>query len=88
MKSTPRVRAFAVALVAVALILAAVGVYAARAQDAPTVGTYASPHPGSVNTHWIESESGVVVVDAQRTLPNAPPSQRFKRPASPSRRSS
>lgn len=36
-----------------------------------TVHTYASPGMGSVNTHWIESPSGIVVIDGQRLLSQA-----------------
>jgi glyoxylase-like metal-dependent hydrolase (beta-lactamase superfamily II) len=32
------------------------------------VHTYASPGVGSVNTHWVESPSGIVVIDAQRLI--------------------
>jgi glyoxylase-like metal-dependent hydrolase (beta-lactamase superfamily II) len=35
------------------------------------IHTYASPGVGSVNTHWIESPSGVIVVDAQRLISQA-----------------
>ena len=35
------------------------------------IHTYASPGVGSVNTHWIESPSGIVVIDAQRLLSQA-----------------
>jgi glyoxylase-like metal-dependent hydrolase (beta-lactamase superfamily II) len=36
-----------------------------------TVHTYASQGLGSVNTHWIESPSGIVVIDGQRLLSDA-----------------
>jgi glyoxylase-like metal-dependent hydrolase (beta-lactamase superfamily II) len=36
-----------------------------------SIHTYTSPGPGSVNTHWIESPAGVVVIDAQRLLSQA-----------------
>jgi glyoxylase-like metal-dependent hydrolase (beta-lactamase superfamily II) len=35
------------------------------------IHTYASPGAGSVNTHWVESASGVVVIDAQRLVSQA-----------------
>ena len=35
------------------------------------VHTYASPGVGSVNTHWIESPTGIVVIDAQRLISQA-----------------
>jgi glyoxylase-like metal-dependent hydrolase (beta-lactamase superfamily II) len=35
------------------------------------IHTYASPGVGSVNTHWIESPSGIVVIDAQRLVSQA-----------------
>jgi glyoxylase-like metal-dependent hydrolase (beta-lactamase superfamily II) len=48
-------------------------VASACAREAPdpanrriTVRTYASTAPGSVNTHWIETPSGVIVIDGQR----------------------
>ena len=31
-----------------------------------TVHTYASPGMGSVNTHWIESPTGLVVIEGNR----------------------
>lgn len=36
-----------------------------------TVHTYASPGMGSVNTHWIESATGIVVIDGQRLTSQA-----------------
>ena len=36
-----------------------------------TVHTYASPGMGSVNTHWIESPTGIVVIDGQRLTSQA-----------------
>jgi glyoxylase-like metal-dependent hydrolase (beta-lactamase superfamily II) len=36
-----------------------------------TIHTYASPGMGSVNTHWIESPTGVVVIDGQRLTSQA-----------------
>lgn len=36
-----------------------------------TVHTYASPGMGSVNTHWIESPTGIVIIDGQRLLSQA-----------------
>lgn len=46
---------------------------ASAAPNRPAVRTYASEPAlvDSVNTHWIEIERGVVVVDAQRVLPEA-----------------
>lgn len=35
------------------------------------VHTYASPGAGSVNTHWVESPTGIVVIDAQRLISQA-----------------
>lgn len=35
------------------------------------VDTYTSPPGDAVNTHWIETASGIIVVDAQRLLPEA-----------------
>jgi glyoxylase-like metal-dependent hydrolase (beta-lactamase superfamily II) len=35
------------------------------------VRSYASRPPGSVNTHWVETPSGVVVIDAQRVTSEA-----------------
>lgn len=39
--------------------------------DTVTIHTYASQGLGSVNTHWIESATGIVVVDCQRLLSDA-----------------
>ena len=36
-----------------------------------TIHTYASPPPGSVNTHWIETRNGIIVIDGQRSLSEA-----------------
>jgi glyoxylase-like metal-dependent hydrolase (beta-lactamase superfamily II)/quercetin dioxygenase-like cupin family protein len=36
-----------------------------------SVGRYASPSPGSVNTFWVETRHGVVVIDGQRSLSDA-----------------
>ena len=36
-----------------------------------TFHTYASPAPGSVNTHWIETNNGAIVIDGQRSLSEA-----------------
>jgi glyoxylase-like metal-dependent hydrolase (beta-lactamase superfamily II) len=56
------------------------GVFAASAcaREAPnpanpriTVRTYAAAAPGSVNTHWIETPSGVIVIDGQRVSSEA-----------------
>jgi glyoxylase-like metal-dependent hydrolase (beta-lactamase superfamily II) len=35
------------------------------------IGTYASANPGSVNTHWVATATGLIIVDAQRTLSEA-----------------
>lgn len=35
------------------------------------VDRYASANPGSVNSHWLRTERGLAVVDAQRTLSDA-----------------
>lgn len=35
-----------------------------------TIHTYASPPPG-VNTHWIETKNGIIVIDGQRSLSEA-----------------
>src|ERR687894_135423 len=35
------------------------------------VGRYASSDPGSVNTYWLETSDGLVVIDAQRTPSDA-----------------
>ena len=43
---------------------------ASRRKDCQ-VHTYASPGAGSVNTHWIESATGIVVIDAQRLISQA-----------------
>ena len=37
-----------------------------RPGSAPPIGRHASPGIGSVNTWWIEAESGIVLIDAQR----------------------
>jgi glyoxylase-like metal-dependent hydrolase (beta-lactamase superfamily II) len=36
-----------------------------------SIGSYASPPIGSVNTFWIETRNGVVVIDGQRTISEA-----------------
>jgi glyoxylase-like metal-dependent hydrolase (beta-lactamase superfamily II) len=36
-----------------------------------SVVTYASPNPGSVNLHWVETADGLVVIDGLRTIPDA-----------------
>ena len=36
-----------------------------------TVHSYASKPPGSVNTHWMETPSGIVIVDCQRVTSEA-----------------
>jgi glyoxylase-like metal-dependent hydrolase (beta-lactamase superfamily II) len=36
-----------------------------------TVRSYASKPPGSVNTHWIETPSGIVIIDCQRVTSEA-----------------
>lgn len=60
-----------------ALALAAVVPPAARAQPAPpaarlATGTYTYPGPGTVNTHWIETRGGgLVMIDVQRDLAHA-----------------
>ncbi|MBC8121851.1 MAG: MBL fold metallo-hydrolase [Gemmatimonadaceae bacterium] len=37
----------------------------------PTIHSYASPGPGSVNNYWIETERGLLVIDAQRQISHA-----------------
>ncbi|MFE1285814.1 MBL fold metallo-hydrolase [Streptomyces sp. NPDC058751] len=39
--------------------------------EAPGPGRFASPHPGSVNTYWIEAPEGLVLVDTLRTPEDA-----------------
>ncbi len=36
-----------------------------------SIGMYASTNPGSVNTFWVETSHGVVVIDGQRTISDA-----------------
>ncbi|HYU16882.1 MAG TPA: MBL fold metallo-hydrolase [Candidatus Acidoferrum sp.] len=50
---------------------AASGADAATGGDVVSVGSYASANPGSVNTFWVETRHGVVVIDGQRTLSDA-----------------
>jgi glyoxylase-like metal-dependent hydrolase (beta-lactamase superfamily II) len=51
------------------------GTCAAQGQGAAppllTVRSYASKPPGSVNTHWIETPSGIVIIDCQRVTSEA-----------------
>ncbi len=42
-----------------------------RPGSAPPIGRHASPGIGSVNTWWIEAESGIVLIDAQRQASQA-----------------
>jgi len=42
-----------------------------RANERFTVHAYASPGAGSVNTYWIETANGIIVIDGQRTLSEA-----------------
>jgi glyoxylase-like metal-dependent hydrolase (beta-lactamase superfamily II) len=57
------------------LSLLAASACSAEAQDPNNpqivVRTYASTPPGSVNTHWVETPSGVIVIDAQRVTSEA-----------------
>lgn len=39
--------------------------------EALTVRTYTSPSNDAVNTHWIETDKGIIIVDAQRLLSEA-----------------
>ncbi len=36
--------------------------------QAYTLHAYASPSPGSVNSYWLETPLGIVLIDAQRQL--------------------
>lgn len=40
-------------------------------REALTVRPYTSPPADAVNTHWIETDAGIIIVDAQRLLPEA-----------------
>ncbi|MFJ4652558.1 MBL fold metallo-hydrolase [Nocardia sp. NPDC088792] len=44
---------------------------ASAAPESGDIGYYASPGSGSVNTFWLPSATGLILVDAQRTLSDA-----------------
>lgn len=63
------------AMLPLLLGLFAAGACSAAEQDPiasqVVVRTYASRPPGSVNTHWVETPSGVIVIDGQRVTSEA-----------------
>ncbi|MEV6772434.1 MBL fold metallo-hydrolase [Nocardia sp. NPDC051030] len=67
-------RKFAVRGVAAASVLTVLATGCATTDKptaAPTIGQFASPNPGSVNTFWLDTADGLVVVDAQRSQTDA-----------------
>ncbi|MFI6170140.1 MBL fold metallo-hydrolase [Nocardia sp. NPDC051052] len=69
-KFVPTSMAAAAALMVFASGCSSTGTTTAPAA-APAVGQFASSNPGSVNTFWIDTPDGLVVVDAQRSLTDA-----------------
>lgn len=67
-------RLLALPLLPALLLAAACGASGGPGADAtppPAVERFASPNPGSVNTYWIDTPDGLVLVDALRTVPDA-----------------
>lgn len=60
----------AVSPMSTALAAPSVGAAAVEAKGIQT-GAYTYPGHGSVNTHWIETSAGVIVIDVQRDLGHA-----------------
>jgi glyoxylase-like metal-dependent hydrolase (beta-lactamase superfamily II) len=71
LQGSPRASGFETRALAV---IVAVGTACSSESVAPSIHSYAAPplsRDGSVNTWWIETERGIVVIDALRTIPDA-----------------